>query len=149
MSQIDFDRGVHIRNHDQLNIQIFMYVDDPGVYLTKFGSSIPEVLAQEAGFDVGHLAKLRERKSRMAAAREQIEAELAAYDDGAETVKATKAGFTLVDIGGARYIVRDADGHNLTGAPLNLEMGKKLLDKLAESVTKAAKAEKTDPSAST
>lgn len=130
---VDPDRGYMMRDHGRLGINIYMYVDDPGVYMTYHGHTVPEQLAKEAGFEVDRFAKERLRRERMAAAAKAIEAELA--DGGVvEEVVAEKGDFKMIHIGLGRYQIVDKDKQVLTEAPLTKELAEGLLDSLADAV---------------
>lgn len=124
--KIDLDRGVMMTSFN--GVEVFMYVDDPGVYLNAYGTEVPESLAKQAGFDTEKYGKQHKRKVRMAAAQANIEAELAMIDEGKpqKVVKDLK-GFKLVDIGLGRFYVKDPDDNVLTKEPVSRAMGDKLL----------------------
>lgn len=136
---IDLDRGVHMRtNAGAGGIQIYMYVDTPGVYLDAFGHEVPEELAEGAGFDVEHLRKKRQLAERRAAAIKQVEDEMAAADEGDAIVVRERAGWQILDIGLGRHILKDPDGNNINPVPLPRQSA----DALLEQLTPNAKDEK-------
>jgi len=131
MAHIDLDRGVHQRQHPATGIAVYMYVDTPGVYLNAYGSEVSPELALEAGFDVDKLAKMRLRQERIKAARDQIEAEIDALDDGDTKIVRERDGFTIVDIGLGRYIIKDPDGNALISQPQSRAIADALIEKLS------------------
>ena len=65
---IDLNRGVSIRGCDKPTcFQVFMYKDEPGVYLNVYGNPVSDEIAEEAGFNVKELGKAKALKERMAA----------------------------------------------------------------------------------
>lgn len=128
---IDYDRGVHITTHQATGIDIFMYVDDPGVYLNAHGGNVSEELAREAGYDVEKLAKERTKKSRKDQALKMIDAELADDKDVREELVAERNGYKIITTGLGRHHLIDPDGNRLTNMPLPLEAAQKLLNGMA------------------
>ena len=127
-TNIDFDRGVIIKQHKS-GAQIYMYRAEPGHYLSSFGSEVSEELAKEAGFDIERFSKARLKGERMATAMAAIEEELSA-EPGEEKVVADRKGFTVVDIGMGRHVVKDPDGNNLVADPMPKDVALLLLEKL-------------------
>lgn len=115
---IDYDRGVHIRKVENLGLDVFMYVDSPGVYLNAHGTPVTSEIAAQAGFPVEEHLKQRRIKERMASAIAKIKEEIDA-SEGEQKVVNERNGFTIVDIGLGRYQVRDPDGDVLTQAPMS------------------------------
>lgn len=128
---IDYDRGVIIRSHAISGMDVYMYVDEPGRYLTAHGTEVPEQIAKEAGYDVEKLAKDRVRKERKIQATEAIDRELSDEQNVVEDVVAERNGFKLVSIGLGRHHLKDPEGNQLTGQSLPYESGMKLLDSMA------------------
>jgi len=126
---IDYDRGVVIRLIPKLNMEVFMYVSEPGVYLSAHGKELPRSIAEEAGFDVIRLEAQRLHRERMAKASQMIAAELKIGDDaGIRTVVEAKDGFKIVSIGRGRHELEDEDGNILTpGAALTLDLARYVL----------------------
>jgi hypothetical protein len=136
--RINYDRGVIIRQHKRTGMDVFMYVDTPGVFLNAFGTSIDEKLASEAGFDIENLGKERMKRERMKAAMDAIELELAIADEsGKEKVVLENQGFKVIDIGLGRHFVLDPEGNRLTQVALPLEQAKVLVQQLAPAPSKA------------
>lgn len=131
--RIDYDRGVMFSQHPTTGMNIYMYMDTPGVYLNVFENPVHESLAKEAGFDVEKYARARIRQERMAQAKNAIEAELAGVDP--DEVKEVKSigGFKIMDIGLGRHNVLDPDGNTLNSIPLTLEVAEKLAERLQPS----------------
>lgn len=127
---IDYDRGVHKRTHNSTGINVYMYVDDPGVYLNEHGAVIDERFAREAGFPVDEQIKQRDLKKRLKAAHDAImkEMQMAAEE---KVVVEEKNGFQILDIGLGRHNILSPDGDVLTDHPLPLEEAKKVLNMIA------------------
>lgn len=133
MSQrkIDYDRGVIIKIHQTSGMDVFMYVDTPGVFLNAFGTEIDPSIAKEAGYDVDRLLREKVKRERMAQAAKLIEQELALEEkEGVREVVAERQGFKVIDLGLGRHYVEDPEGNQLTAQPLPLEQAKLLLSKL-------------------
>jgi hypothetical protein len=128
---IDYDRGVIINIHQGSGMDVYMYADDPGVFLNAHGDVISDALAAEAGYDIEKLGKERVRKSRKQQALEMIDAELADDKDVKEEVLEERGGYKMISTGLGRYHVVDPDGNRLTSFPVSEEMAKKLFDGMA------------------
>lgn len=124
---IDYDRGVIFRNNPQFGMDIYMYVDTPGEYLNVHGKPVNEELAKQAGFPVDTYGKEREKRRRMAIAKDAIEKELNASGAVREVVK-ENGEYRLVHLGHSRYAVEDGDSNKLHPNYLTLELGEKLLE---------------------
>ena len=129
-NNIDYDRGVIKRTHSS-GAEIFMYKDDPGVFLNAFGTEVDEAMAREAGMNVDKYGLARKKKARMTEAMQLIDAEFSSDVNTVREVIQKRGGFTLVAIGHGRHILEDPDGNNLTPNPLTLEEGELLFDKMA------------------
>lgn len=134
---IDYDRGVIINVHQASGIDVFMYVDDPGKFLTAHGTPVTDILAKEAGYDVEKLAKDRVKKSRKEQALQMIDAELADDKDVKEDIVEEKNGWKIITTGLGRHHLIDPDGNRLTSVPQPLEAAQKLLNGMAGEVKKA------------
>src|ERR1700675_3607413 len=95
---IDLDRGAMTCSHPSLGIAIYMYLDDPGVYLTEHGNVLEngELLAEEAGFEVAKFSKQRKIKLAMDSANDKIMKE---FNESTTKVLVERNGFQIVDIG--------------------------------------------------
>lgn len=114
---IDYDRPTIIKTDNGSNMDVFMYKDDPGVYLNAFGKPVPESIAEKAGFDIARYSKQRIRKQRLAAASAAVNAELDLDEEDFRkpTTVATFGNYLVVKLGDSnRFCVRDVDGNNLT-----------------------------------
>lgn len=140
---IDYDRGVMMNVHPS-NVEVYMYLDDPGVYLSAHGTPVTEDFARGAGFDVVEQTKKRQVKERMKVAMTRINAELelAASE---KVVVMERNGFKLVDLGLDRHQVESPDGLVLNKDPLPLAQAKTLL----EALTPEKKSEKMVPNKNT
>lgn len=126
---IDVDRGVLMRYLEGTGIQVYMYVDEPGVFLNAFGKEVSEDLAKQAGFDVERLSRERVKRERMKAAFAAIEAEID-NSEAKENVVEERDGFRLIDIGLGRYMIKDPEGASLNPVPVTEQIAKKLFDQL-------------------
>lgn len=113
--KIDYDRGIHKRSVDALGLDVYMYVDTPGVYLNAHGTEVSEDIARKAGFPVDDHLKQRKLKERLAAARKKILEEADAVQE--KKVVKERRGFKIVDIGLDRYQVISPDDDVLTKQP--------------------------------
>lgn len=129
-NNISYKRGVFIKTEALSGIDVFMYVDTPGVYLNAYGTEVSEELAKQAGFDVEKYGKEKLKRERMAAAMTAIEQELQLADEQEHKVVAEKGGFKVKDLGLGRAIVEDPDGNKLVPTPIPVEQAKLLLKKL-------------------
>jgi len=127
---IDYNRPTIIRLIGHLNMEIYMYKDDPGVYLNAYGHPVPIELAQEAGYDVTRLATERRRKEALGMAAQAIDEEFASAKSGQRTVVAEHGGFKVVLLSKGRHTVEDSDGQCLTP-------GSTLTRDIAEGVAKS------------
>lgn len=127
---IDYDRGVIINVHST-GMDVFMYVDAPGKFLTAHGKEVPDAVAKEAGYDVEKLAKERLRLDRKATASALIDKELADDKNLEEKDLKEKNGFRLVSLGLGRHNVKDPDGNILNALPLPKESASKLFAAMA------------------
>lgn len=135
---IDYDRGVLINTHFS-GMDVFMYVDDPGKFLTAHNTVVPDEIAKQAGYDTDKLGKERVRLERRKVANALIDKEMADDKDIVETVVFENNGFKLVSIGMGRHNVRDPDGNILNAHPLPKETGEKLFAAMAGTPDKSIK----------
>lgn len=134
--KIDYDRGVIINTH-RTGMDVFMYADDPGIYLSAHSLPVSEEIAKEAGYDTEKLGKERLRKERRLAAMEAIDKDLEDVKDMGEKIIKEDEGFKLVHIGLERYVVRDPEDNQLNKGVLTQVQGEKLLTSMADSARKA------------
>lgn len=145
-NNIDYDRGVYIQVHNSTGVDVFMYVDEPGIYRNAYGTEVSADLAKEAGYDVERLGKERARFERRAAALDAIDKELEHEDARAmKEVVAEKGGFKIIAIGLGRHQLEDPDGQTLTAAPIPLEQAQVLLNRLVPDPKEEPKEPKQPP----
>lgn len=138
---IDYNRGVMMTRHPS-GIEVFMYLEEPGKYLSAHGTPVSEKLAKEAGMDTEKFRKQRIVTEKMAEHRQKVLAELEIAQQD-RVVVAEQGGFSVVDLGQDRHQVLDPDGTVLTAEPLPKEAALGLLDQLAPLVEiEAEKSEK-------
>lgn len=130
---IDYDRGVHKRTGPG-GIEVYMYKDDPGVYLNAYGTPLPESIAEAAGFDVATNRKAKLKKERVAAALRAVDADLASLEgepDAEEVVTKEQDGWKIIDIGLGRRLIKDPEGNQITPQSMPQEQAESLLAQLA------------------
>ncbi len=129
--KIDYNRGCLKKVIQSTGMEIFMYIDMPGVYYNSFETEVPEDLAAKAGYDITKFGKMRKRREQMALAMKSIDADLAMeeYSEQREVIE-QRGGFTLVHIGLGRHILEDPEGGKLVDRPLTLEEGQKAMEEL-------------------
>ena len=142
--QINYDRGVMKSIHAKTGVEVYMYLDEPGVYLNAYGTQVTEKLAGEAGFNIVQLRAARVRRERMADAKEQIEAELAIQGPKRVIVK-TRAGFAIIGSGFGRHNIEDPDGVVLNKKALTKEEAEVWFDQIAPEGVMAEPAEPAEP----
>lgn len=133
MANINFDRPTIIRRIPDLGMDVFMYKDAPGVFLSAHGTEVGIELARRAGFDVERWQKVKLRRERQAAAMDLIEKEMGdELDTGRKTLVEERAGFRIFKAGNSgQHWVEDPDGVSLTkGTPLTLELARMILNNL-------------------
>jgi len=134
--KIDYDRGVIIRSHTTTGMDVFMYVDTPGEYLTAHGTPVPDTIAKEAGYDVDILSKEKLKRERKQAAMDAIDKELNNEKDVSEEVVEEKNGFKVVSIGLGRHHILVPEGNRLSTNVLPLDMALKVMNAMADPVPK-------------
>jgi hypothetical protein len=125
------EQGASIRHSAAVPFPVVMIKSSPGVYYDKRGNRVSEEIARKAGIPVEKYARERIKAERLDAAKRAIEADLATIEAPARQVLAERGGFELIDIGLGRAMLVAPDGLPLTEAPLTVEQGQKLLEKLA------------------
>lgn len=130
---IDYDRGVTIRKDEKTGVEVFMYKDTPGVFLSIQGTEVSAELARMAGYSVDKLLKQREMRRLLSVAEAEIRARLETAEESAKIVL-EKGGFTVLDIGLGRHRVLGPDGDPITNEVLPLEQATLLLDQLVPEV---------------
>jgi hypothetical protein len=129
MPAIDYNRGVQIRRHKMSGIDICMYKDQPGVFMSMLGTPIQAQLAAEAGYDVERLGKEKLRRERIAAAAAVIDAEFRAETQ--HEVVNERNGVQMVAIGNDRFVLQDKDGMKLADRHFTEPEARRLFDLLA------------------
>lgn len=128
--KIDYNRGVMKRTASTAGVNVYMYLDQPGVYLSAHGTPVSEGLAKDAGYDTAELSRQKQMKERIAEAHEAIRKEFEANDTVFQVV-AERQGFKVMDIGLGRFQVLDPEGGVLTKEPLSKDLALAVLDQLA------------------
>ena len=140
--EIDLNRGVTIKTHSS-GVQIYMYKDNPGVYLTAHGTEAPQKLAREAGFDVEKLRRALVKKERMAQALEAVEQEFSAPESSHKVI-AEKDGFSVMSIGFGKHNLIDPDDNKINPRPLTKQEAMALLEKFTSNEGEGAKGDVTE-----
>jgi hypothetical protein len=132
--KVDYNRPLLKKVDKNTGIEVYMYLDLPGVYYNSYEVAVSDALAASAGFDVVKFGKMKKRREQLAIAMEAIDAdlEMQEYNEQREVVL-EKGGFSVVAIGLGRHIIEDPDGGKLVDRPLTLEEAKAALDKLVAS----------------
>ncbi len=72
---IDLNRGVTIKTDPSTGARIYMYKDEPGVFLNAHGAVVVETLAARCGFQVKDLMRERRKREALERSAREIEAE--------------------------------------------------------------------------
>ncbi len=124
---IDLDRGVwHKRTSS--GIDVFMYIDTPGVFLNAYGTVVDDALASTAGFDVERLSTAKRRRETMDAAMRSIEDQYGS--EQVREVNMERNGYKLVHIGLNRFNIEAPDGAKLNPRPLTDVEAMSIFDQL-------------------
>jgi hypothetical protein len=127
---IDLDRGVHSRTDPVTGAEVYMYVNEPGVYRSAHGSEVDVALAERSGFPIEEHLKKRRVQLALQSAHDKVLLELSEADRSEKVVLMEKEGFKIVDIGYDRYQVYSPDDDLLNPQPLNKRAAVILLDQL-------------------
>lgn len=104
--------GVIIGVHKVLNMDIYMYANDPGIYLNAYGKRVPSSMAEAAGFDIKMWEAKRKKKAAFASfAKSQEAAEATGFDDNEVKVLAEHEGFKLIELPQGRATIIDPEGN--------------------------------------
>jgi hypothetical protein len=114
-------------------ISIYMYNDDPGIFLNERGAPVSDHFAAMAGFDVEGLTRARQKKLAIAAGVKAVEDSFA--DVTSQNIIRERAGYRLVEIAKGHFAIHfieaDGKGSPLTSAALPEKAAQKLFDELA------------------
>lgn len=132
---IDYDRGVIIKVVPSLGLDIFMYRDQPGVYLNAYGQPVSLELAAQAGFNVAKHTQQRTKQRLIDEFRRKLDADMKAELEATDKVVVLeREGFSLVAIAEDRHFIESPDGQNLTpGRYLTREEGEALFNQVVPS----------------
>lgn len=137
MINIDLDRGVHMRSHPTLGMDIYMYVDTPGVYFSAHGEEVDSKLAEQAGFPVDNQLKLRARNDAMKVALAEIDAK---FGQNRQEVAYTRDGYRVMDLGDGAFNVVASDGELLnTKGPISRAQADTIMKHVAPQKVQEAK----------
>lgn len=118
-------------------VSVFMYNDDPGVFLNERGAPVSERFAEAAGFDVQTLGKMRRKKQAMAAAARGVESEFE-QEVGNSNIVLERGEYRLVEVANGHFQIHfvetDGRGSPLSASILTRKAAEKLFDELAPPV---------------
>jgi len=108
-------------------MSIYMYNDDPGVFLNERGAVVSEAIAAQAGYDVASLAKVRRRKLAIAKAQAGVDAEYATEENS--NIISERGEYRLVEVAAGHFQIHfvEEDGK---GSPLSGVLTHKAAEKL-------------------
>lgn len=127
--KIDYNRGVH-KQKTRTGIEVYMFLDEPGVYYSSQMTQVTEDLAQEAGFPVDKWRKLRLKKERLIAFNKVLEEELELSTVATKKTVKERGGWAIVTTGFGRFFIEDPDGTVVSDRTLTKEEAEAVFDKL-------------------
>lgn len=135
--KIDLNRGVEMRKDPITKMEVYMYYDDPGVFLNSFAKLIPNDIAARCGYDIPRLERMRMKKEKIAEFMAGLENEIGSTD--VDDVIEERNGFKMVAVGNSGTVmVLDEEGNSLVVMPLPEKIGRELFEKLAGPAPKKA-----------
>lgn len=141
--KVDYNRPLIKMADKATGIEVYMYLDLPGVYYNSYELPVSETLAASAGFDIVKFGKMKKRREQLALAMEAIDMDLEMQDfNEAHEIVLERGGFSVVNIGLGRHIIKDPEGGKLVDRPLTLEEAKAALEKLVPTPEQAQKGKK-------
>ncbi len=118
-------------------IGVFMYNDDPGVFLNERGAPVSERFAEAAGFDVQSLGRQRRKKVAMEAAGKAVEAEFSQDAPNSYIIK-ERGEYRLVELAPGHFAIHfiepDGTGSPLSATAMPRKAAETLFDQLAPPV---------------
>lgn len=139
--KIDLDRGVRLSKDPRTGMEVYMYLDSPGEYLTPQGSHCPDAVAAAAGYDIESLGKEKIKREKLAEFQRQLDVEFSGEAD--RTVLAERGDFKLVEVGTNGNVIITDNDKSLTALPMPRSLGEELFEKLAPAPAKQAKGMKS------
>lgn len=128
--EIDVNRGVSIWRYPKGGMDVFMYKNEPGIYLDAHGREVPEKLAKAAGAPVEKYRKRRMIKEEQARVTEALKEK---YElDAPEVVKEVD-GLQLIELpGGMMRVSRVVEGETEhLSQPIAPEFAKELFEDMS------------------
>jgi hypothetical protein len=111
-------------------MSVYMYNDDPGVFLNERGAIVSDAIASQAGFDVASLAKARRRKLALSKAQAGIDAEYATEENS--NIIEERGEYRLVEVAQGHFqihfVEEDGKGSPLSGILTRQAAAKLFLD---------------------
>jgi hypothetical protein len=129
---IDVTRGVEIRRDRSTGVRVYMYINEPGVYLNAFGKPLAESFANKAGFPTERYSRMRNAREKIAdfTRKMQHEMDVSSLTENREVVVA-RGGYTVYAMPYGNAIVTSDEGDNLTPTPIAQASALELLEALA------------------
>lgn len=131
---IDYDRGVLINQHPS-GIEVYMYIDEPGVYLSAHGNVIATKFAKEAGYNVDELERKKKIKDGLREYEAKLRAEMELPEEQRKVLKEWE-GFKVIELTPGRCQLLAPDGKVLHDGVLPADKAIELLDALVPEVSK-------------
>ena len=149
--KIDYDRGVTIRIDPKTGTKIYMYKDEPGVFLNGHGHEVEDSLAARCGFDTKSLKRLKAKRDAIKQAHDEIEAQFEGDDATGPTDKVVEEnaeGYRIVQKLFGRHAVYspEPEGEKLHDGWLTKEEAHHLFNTIVKSTEPEAVEEKEDGS---
>lgn len=120
-----------------LQMEVCMYVDEPGVYFDLNGRKVPEAIAASQGWNVKRYAKLREKT----AERKAVMAEMAeVVAERMHEILDEAGGYKLVQISSAHFQVEDDAGVQIMPDPASEEVAREYFNLIVNTEVEAPSA---------
>lgn len=116
---LDMNRPLMYCTHKASGARVFMYLDDPGLYLDQHGRPFPEEAAKEAGFQVERYRKQRIMQKERAKFEEAMKAELKISDDVETYLEKGSLRIQHYPETGMAFLERDGERLYATPIPLS------------------------------
>lgn len=126
---IDYDRGVLIRQDEKTGVEVYMYIDDPGRYLTVHGNEVALDLARTVGYPVDDHLRERNIKQRLAKYELDLKKEFEVPEDR-KVIKEYR-GFKLLELSPDRCQIIAPNGMVMNKGVIPKEDALKLFEEVA------------------
>jgi hypothetical protein len=102
-------------------MDVFMYADNPGVYLNVYAKVVPSSIAKEAGFDIVRWAKAKQKRDTLLKFKHNLDEAEALDEEASRKVLDTREGFTLIELPLGRGSIAGPDGDIMVpAAPMEI-----------------------------